>query len=188
MVMTSQNERYTESLTTKRRIIALIAAARPMMADLEGAMGAISLLESQHMDIASILKPIMWHTDLHLGNIYVSEEDPTQIVSIIDWQSISVGPLFLQATWPEFLKLSDDYVWGVVQPQLPNNFDESYIAEKEFAISTRDDALITKSVLPNLTNYAPLSITTMTSIALLTYRLSSARYLYVVEKPQRKVQ
>jgi hypothetical protein len=108
-------------------------------------MGVINLLESHHRDLASTLKPIIWHTDLHLGNIYVSEEDPTQIVSIIDWQSISVGPLFLQATWPEFLKPNDDYICGVVQPQLPNNFDKLDIAEKEFAISTRDDALITKS-------------------------------------------
>lgn len=115
------------------------------MRDLECAIGLINVLESHHRDLASISKPIIWHTDLHLGNIYVSEEDPTQIVSIIDWQSVSVGPLFLQATWPQFLKPNDDYICGAVQPQLPNNFDELDETEKQFAISTRDDALITKS-------------------------------------------
>ncbi|KAB8275285.1 kinase-like domain-containing protein [Aspergillus minisclerotigenes] len=113
--------------------------------DLECAMGFISLLESHHKGLASISKPILWHTDLHLGNIHVSDEDPTQIVSIIDWQSIYVGSLFLQATWPQFLKPNDDYICGTVQPQLPNDFDELDRAEKEFAISTRDDALITKT-------------------------------------------
>ena len=111
-------------------------------------MGVINLLELHHRDLASISKPIIWHTDLHLGNIYVSEEDPTQVVSIIDWQSISVGPLFLHATWPQFLKPDDDYICGTVQPQLPNNFDQLDEAEKKFAISTRDDALITKSYEP----------------------------------------
>lgn len=115
------------------------------MADLEGAMRVMNLLESHHKDLASISKPIIWHTDLHLGNIYVSDKDPTQIVSIIDWQSICVGPLFLQATWPQFLKPNDDYIFGAVQPQLPDNFDGLDKAEKELAISTRDDALITKS-------------------------------------------
>lgn len=53
--------------------------------------------------------------------------------------------MFLQATWPQFLKPNDDYICGAVQPQLHNNFDELDVAEKKFAISIRDDALITKS-------------------------------------------
>lgn len=108
-------------------------------------MGLINVLESHHRNLVSISKPILWHTDLHLGNIYVSEKDPTQIISIIDWQSISVKPLFLQATFPKFLKPNDDYICGAVQPQLPSDFDDLDIAEQKLAISTRDDALITKS-------------------------------------------
>lgn len=60
--------------------------------------------------------PILWHTDLHLGNIYVSEDEPTRMVSIIDWQYVYVGPTFLQANWPEFLKPNDEYICGVVHP------------------------------------------------------------------------
>ncbi|KAK2832009.1 hypothetical protein FQN49_006941 [Arthroderma sp. PD_2] len=115
------------------------------IADLTDAIRVIEVLESYHTELASISKPILWHTDLHLGNIFVSDEDPACIVSIIDWQFISVGPLFLQAAWPEFLKPSDEYVHGVVKPRLPDNFEQLDIAEKELATSTRDDAIITKS-------------------------------------------
>lgn len=78
-------------------------------------------------------------------NIYVSEEDLTMIVSIIDWQFITIGPMFLQVSWPEFLKPSDEYVLRVVRPLLSDNFEELTAAEQKLAISTRDDETSTKS-------------------------------------------
>ncbi|KAI4157290.1 MAG: hypothetical protein LQ342_008408 [Letrouitia transgressa] len=41
--------------------------------------------------------PILLHHDLHKRNIYVLEEDPTTITSIIDWQSSSINPAFMHA-------------------------------------------------------------------------------------------
>jgi Phosphotransferase enzyme family len=41
--------------------------------------------------------PILYHPDLHARNIFVSEEDPTQITAIIDWQSTSIEPVFVYA-------------------------------------------------------------------------------------------
>ncbi|EEP81246.1 predicted protein [Uncinocarpus reesii 1704] len=58
--------------------------------DLLPAMKLVELLESRHTELSSLSRPILWHTDLHLGNIYVADNDPTQIVSIIDWQSIGM--------------------------------------------------------------------------------------------------
>jgi aminoglycoside phosphotransferase (APT) family kinase protein len=52
--------------------------------------------------IQQFLQPAIWHTDLHLGNIFVSESGPPKILSFIDWQSVSISPLFLQARWPVF--------------------------------------------------------------------------------------
>lgn len=75
----------------------------------------------------------MWHTDLHMGNIYVSQEDHTRITCLIDWQSTSISPLFLQARWPVFLKPPEDYPEGLVQPKLPDNFDDLDAVEKEIA-------------------------------------------------------
>jgi hypothetical protein len=38
--------------------------------------------------------PTMFHPDLHKRNIFVSEDDPTVITAIIDWQSSSIEPAF----------------------------------------------------------------------------------------------
>ncbi|KAH9871625.1 hypothetical protein J1614_005880 [Plenodomus biglobosus] len=69
-------------------------------------------------------RPTLWHTDLHMGNIYVSNEEPSQVVSLIDWQSIVISPLFLQVRFPEFIRIGDDYVLGNEIPTLPENFNE----------------------------------------------------------------
>ena len=41
--------------------------------------------------------PILFHPDLHKRNIFVSEENPEFITSIIDWQSASIEPAFWYA-------------------------------------------------------------------------------------------
>ncbi|GLA19335.1 hypothetical protein AnigIFM62618_007004 [Aspergillus niger] len=69
-------------------------------------------------------QPTLWHTDLHMGNIYVGSDDNTQIVSIIDFQSISIMPFFLQSRWPEFLKPPDNYTQGFASPELPDGYDK----------------------------------------------------------------
>lgn len=51
----------------------------------------------EKLPLEKISQPALWHTDLHMGNIFVSESEPSQIVCLIDWQSISISPLFLQA-------------------------------------------------------------------------------------------
>ncbi|KAL8927869.1 MAG: hypothetical protein Q9172_001169 [Xanthocarpia lactea] len=85
-------------------------------------------------------KPTLWHTDLHMGNIFVSEDDHTQITSLIDWQSTSISPLFVQVRWPKFLKPPEDYPEGFVQPKLPSNFEELSPDEKEVALFKKDQA------------------------------------------------
>jgi hypothetical protein len=59
-----------------------------------------------------------------MGNIYVSDDDPTQIVSLIDWQSIVVSPLFYQVRFPEFISIGEDFELGNEVPTLPENIDE----------------------------------------------------------------
>lgn len=113
--------------------------------DLKNAMAVFETLESSSTELSSISRPRLWHTDLHMGNIFVSDNDPTEIVSIIAWQYIAIGPLFLQSNWPNFLKPGDEYIYGPVQPQLPNDFEELGEAEKRLASSIRDDAIISKS-------------------------------------------
>jgi hypothetical protein len=41
--------------------------------------------------------PTLMHPDLHKRNIFVSDDDPTVITGIIDWQSSSIEPAFWYA-------------------------------------------------------------------------------------------
>lgn len=89
-------------------------------------------------------RPTIWHTGLHLGNIFVSDEDPTHIVDIIDWQFVSIKPAFTHVQWPSFIFPPEDYKIGMVAPELPNNFDEMDADERSFVISERDKAILSK--------------------------------------------
>ncbi|KAL8676768.1 MAG: hypothetical protein Q9186_006749 [Xanthomendoza sp. 1 TL-2023] len=53
------------------------------------------LIEDSRIQTAAA--PILLHPDLHKRNIYVSDQDPTTITSIIDWQSSSINPAFMHA-------------------------------------------------------------------------------------------
>ncbi|KAF7865797.1 hypothetical protein EAF04_005962 [Stromatinia cepivora] len=47
--------------------------------------------------------PTLLHADLHARNIYISNEDPTLITCLIDWQSSSIEPAFIYANdMPDF--------------------------------------------------------------------------------------
>jgi len=47
--------------------------------------------------IQNIAVPTLLHPDLHKRNIYVSDEDPTLITALTDWQSSGVDPIFAYA-------------------------------------------------------------------------------------------
>ncbi|KAM5457487.1 hypothetical protein MaudCBS49596_000682 [Microsporum audouinii] len=85
---------------------------------------------------------VIWHNDLHFGNIYVSPDDPTMVEGVIDWQSIEACPLFVQVQFPEFLRPPKSYRPGTEIPELPKNFDdldpdEKKRAEEEQALATQ---------------------------------------------------
>jgi hypothetical protein len=91
-------------------------------------------------------RPILWHTDLHMGNIFVSPEERSRIVFLIDWQSISVLPAFLQARWPVFLKPPpQEYAPGLVQPKLLDGFDQLDEGNKEMALHEWGQAKLAKA-------------------------------------------
>ncbi|KAE8140230.1 phosphotransferase enzyme family protein [Aspergillus pseudotamarii] len=116
----------------KSRILSSRSNSRPLFA--KGTIEEqIRLLEitinlMRIMDLHPILsqfsQPTLWHTDLHMGNIFVASDDNARITSLIDFQSISILPLFLQAQWPIFLKPPQNYTKGLVRPKLPDNINE----------------------------------------------------------------
>jgi hypothetical protein len=90
-------------------------------------------------------QPVMWHTDLHMGNIFVSEDDPEKVTGFIDWQNTSINPFFLQARWPVFLKPPPDYQEGQVMPRLPEDFEQMDDEEKEIALYNKAKATWSKA-------------------------------------------
>lgn len=87
----------------------------------------------------------MWHTNLYMGNIFISQEDHTQITCLIDWQSTSIFLLFLQVWWPAFLSSPEEYCEGPERPKLPENFDNLDPNERNIALFENDRATSAKS-------------------------------------------
>ena len=71
--------------------------------------------------------PVLWHTDLHAGNIMVKPEDKPDVVGILDWQGMSVAPLFMQSVFAKFVRYTgDDRIVvppGIKIPSLPPDFE-----------------------------------------------------------------
>lgn len=108
-------------------------------------------------------KPTLCHTDLHMGNIFVLEDDPSQISSIIDWQFTQIAPMFLQARWPVFLQPPKDYPPGLLLPKLPEDFEqldakEKEIAKYKFKQVTASKAYEVRSLLDNTDAYDAMNI------------------------------
>lgn len=47
--------------------------------------------------IQNVAFPTLLHADLHKRNIYVSDDDPTVVTGLIDWQSTSAELAFAYA-------------------------------------------------------------------------------------------
>ena len=72
----------------------------------------------------ALSNPTLWHGDLHTENIFVDPSDPTKVSNIIDWQAITVSPLFLQARHPSLIEFEGPIPEGIKAPELPDNFDQ----------------------------------------------------------------
>ncbi|RAH65762.1 uncharacterized protein BO66DRAFT_414864 [Aspergillus aculeatinus CBS 121060] len=88
---------------------------------LKSAVSVFQRIDS-HPSIGQSAQPTLWHTDLHMGNIFVAPDESSRIVSLIDFQSLAIHPRFLQARWPVFLKPPTNYPKGLVKPTLPDGF------------------------------------------------------------------
>ena len=63
----------------------------------------------------------LWHTDLHVDNVFVHPEHPTDVVGIIDWQSTELAPLFYHVRQPYFMDFDGPSTIGLERPRLPEN-------------------------------------------------------------------
>ncbi|KAL9020921.1 MAG: hypothetical protein Q9185_001884 [Variospora sp. 1 TL-2023] len=91
---------------------------------------------------------VLWHDDLHSGNIFVHPDNLTQITCIIDWQSSNTLPLIRHNTRPAFLDYEGPKlplgIYGEARkgPQLPADFQElSQGEQREAQALVRQQAL-----------------------------------------------
>ncbi|KAI9369632.1 phosphotransferase enzyme family protein [Aspergillus egyptiacus] len=90
---------------------------------LESTIPLVEVLDS-NPTLHTTAQPTFWHSDLPMGNIFVSPDEPSQTECLIDFQSLCVMPAFLQCQWPIFLRPPQEYAIGLVKPKLPDNYDE----------------------------------------------------------------
>lgn len=82
--------------------------------------------------IQDVAAPTLFHPDLHKRNIFVSDDDPTIITSIIDWQSASIEPAF----W--YADEVPDFAIALPHPSLENQLEpNSEQCAKAFEICTQ---------------------------------------------------
>ncbi|KAL1971012.1 hypothetical protein VTN77DRAFT_2846 [Rasamsonia byssochlamydoides] len=94
------------------------------------------ILEFLLPDDPSLTSGHLWHNDLHHENIFVNPEDPTEILGIIDWQSIQIAPLFDHCLDPSFINYDGTDVGDNLEPpKMPQNIDSLHGEEKTAAIS-----------------------------------------------------
>ncbi|GAB7353080.1 hypothetical protein MBLNU459_g3626t1 [Dothideomycetes sp. NU459] len=86
-------------------------------------------------DAKSATQSYLWHDDLHAENIFVDPEDPSQILSVIDWQSSSVVPLIDHTIQPALLNHDGSSILEMERPILPANLDT--MSKDEQSAATR---------------------------------------------------
>lgn len=90
-----------------------------------------------------ICTPTLWHSDLHLNNIFI---DPASnlITSIIDWQSTRIAPLVLQAKIPRMFRHVHPLKPGWLMPVKASNHENLDPKEKLKADKLYESALCQK--------------------------------------------
>lgn len=81
----------------------------------------------------SVASSHLWHSDLHVANIFVNPSKPTEIVGLIDWQSTELAPLYYHARQPYIIDYDGPSVHGLERPCLPQNIAQLDRAEQEQA-------------------------------------------------------
>jgi Phosphotransferase enzyme family len=100
----------------------------------------------------SITTPHIWHPDLHADNIFVDPDQPTEIIGIIDWQSIALVPLFENIFRPALLDYDGPPLNGLERPEEPKNLDHLDPVQRAAAFDRYMDMTMA-SYYPNLIYY-----------------------------------
>lgn len=83
---------------------------------------------------SEILTPTLWHPDISLANLYVSETGLANLTGVIDWQHAIIAPYCMQARYPTMMGYEGERITvpsGMVAPKLPENFPSLSPMEQE---------------------------------------------------------
>lgn len=94
--------------------------------------------------------PTLWHGDLSLQNIMVSDDDDPQILSLLDWQNTCIGPLYLQFYEPTFLQL--DFL---LPDEKPSQSYKRPLLHEDIPLA-KESVRLRKRYLESLNNEFPL--------------------------------
>lgn len=95
-------------------------------------------------------QPLLWHKDLHFGNLFVSPEG--KITCIVDWQGTDILPLFLALRIPQFLDAGSD---SPLLLELPDDFSEMPEAKRIAVWERYRQSMLQKYYLSDLWESAP---------------------------------
>ncbi|KAI5116307.1 hypothetical protein M0805_009633 [Coniferiporia weirii] len=89
---------------------------------------------------SEVCAPTLWHPDLSLGNLFVSESGPANLQGIIDWQHAAILPYFSYASIPPALVYKGDKIDmdGPLPGPLPSDIEELSVEEqKDYRLQLR---------------------------------------------------
>ncbi|KAJ5690116.1 hypothetical protein N7462_004508 [Penicillium macrosclerotiorum] len=92
---------------------------------------------AQEPHIQQVSMPILIHPDMWKRNIFVSENDPTVITGIIDWQSAAARPAFFYVNQiPDFAEpLNDDQQEALDDPDTPQKI-KAFLKDMDICAQT----------------------------------------------------
>lgn len=104
--------------------------------------------------ICNTSAPTLYHADFHARNIFVSDDDPTKITAITDWQSTSIEPAFSYVN--EEPDMINSYVRDAQRAGfIPNMFEEMNSAESK-AKQEKDLEICQKTFAIGLRAWSPV--------------------------------
>jgi Phosphotransferase enzyme family len=92
----------------------------------------------------------LWHKDLSLQNIMVSDGDDPQILSLLDWQNTCIGPLYVQFCEPTSLQL--DFL---LPDENPSQLYKPPLIDEDIPFA-EESARLRRRYLESLNNAFPL--------------------------------
>ncbi|BDD56256.1 hypothetical protein MAP00_001730 [Monascus purpureus] len=118
---------------------------------IESYLKVVNFLLPEDEDISA---SCIWHDDLHVENVFVNPEDPSEIYAFIDWQSTELAPLYHHTIEPYILDYNGPALEGLLDRPKLADVKALFQDEHDQAVATRKaESLFTSMSLLALYRY-----------------------------------